>query len=195
MSEEDANPPVRPTGTEIPKTRATDDPITLSGCLLVADALAARRLATRGFWRRIVVGVGIVAVFSLILIAIGVSSRPYSPKAANVMYFVAGVLFPAILVVPFLWNRFTLHRYANRKYGLFAPTKSVFSSERFMSTSENANFECRWDTFAGYRSNKVVTLLFFANSNSYLIVARSKCKDASEWGRLRSLIASKLPAM
>lgn len=70
----------------------------------------AHRLATRGFWQRIVLVISMVSVFAIVPIAIAVSSRRYSPNASNVILLVACVIIPALMIAPFLVGRFRRHR-------------------------------------------------------------------------------------
>lgn len=167
---------------------SSGDNFVLSGCLTVEDALAAHRLTTRGFWPRIVLAVSIIFVFSIVLIAIAVSSRPYSPDASNVMLLVACVIFPALLIVPFLVGRIRLRRFARNKLGMFAPTHSTFSPAGIVATAANAKTELEWPLFSHCVSNESVAVVFYQNSKQHLILARSKLEPPGDWESFVSMI-------
>lgn len=166
----------------------------LSGCLTVEDALAAHRLATRGFWPRLVFAISIISVFSIVLIAIAVSSRQYSPGAANVMLLVACVIFPALLIVPFLVGRLRLRRFAQNQLGMFAPTKSTFSPAGIVATSANAKTEFEWLLFSHCVSNDSVAIVYYQDSKQHLILARSKLETPDDWESFVSMIQRILAA-
>ena len=170
----------------------SDTEFVLSGCLTVDDALTAHRLAIGGFWPRIALVAMIVVTFSAVLISIAVSSRPYSPQAANVMLLVACVFLPALLVVPIAIGRLRLHRFARKQFGMFAPTHSTFSSSTIVFISENAKSELEWGLFSKCIANETVAIMYFRNANQYLILARQKLKDPSQWDALVSMIRARL---
>lgn len=184
---------------ESPKTNgATGDiserpTVQLSGCLTVANFFAAHRLNTRGYWPRLVLGLGVLGTFSIFLVAISVSSRPYSPQASNTLLMVACLLIPLLLGVPLLWRRLRLHHYASKRYGAFAHLELVFSFSGVASTTANSKTEYEWDAFSGYRSGDSVMLMYFANSDQSLIVARDMLRDPGQWLNLYELIESRLP--
>ena len=111
----------------------------------------------------------------------------------SVILLVAFIIFPGLVVTPFIVGRIRMHRWARQRYGMFAPTRSVFTESRVTSSSDNAKSEFNWGLFAGYRANNHVAVLFFASSSQHMIVARQKLEDATQWDDLLSLIASKLP--
>jgi len=166
----------------------------LSGCLTVDDALSAHRLANRGYWPRIATGGLIVVVFSSVLIAVAVSSRPYSPQAANVMFLVACVIIPALLIVPIAIGRYRMHKFARQRFGMFAPIHATFSPSKITSKSEDATTELQWGAFSGCISNESVAIIYLKDSNQYVIVARRKLKDPSQWDALLLLIQTQLGA-
>jgi hypothetical protein len=165
----------------------------LSGCLTVEDAKAAHRLATRGFWPRVVLAVVVISVVLTVLTAIAVSSRPYSPQASNTILLVTCVLFPALLIATYLWGRFRLRRFARQQYGMFAPTRSTFSPEKIVTESDGAKSELDWSLFSDSRIGESVALLAFKNSARHLILARSKLQPPGEWAAFVGLIESRLP--
>ena len=164
----------------------------MSGCLTVDDAIAAHRLATRGFWPRIALSALIVVTFSAVLVAVSVSSRPYSPQAANVMLFIACVIFPALIVVPLAIDRFRLRRFARKRYGIFAPTHSRFSLSNIVITSEDAKSELQWGLFSCCIANETVAIMYFKNANQYMILAKQKLEDPSHWGAFLLMLQSRL---
>lgn len=172
---------------------------TLSGCLTVADAIAAHRLATRGPRHRPLVVIAImvafsIAVFSVILIALSISFRPYGPQASNAFLLTAFVLV-ALLAIPIvreIRGRIRMRAFARRQFGLFAPTETVFTAEKIVSASDNAKSEFEWPLFSSFRANETVALLFFADSKNHLILARSKLPVLDEWPSFLALIESKL---
>lgn len=163
-----------------------------AGVLTVEDVLSAHRLATRGWAGRFAIAVLIVIVFSLVLFAIAVSSTPYSPQAARVMFLVACVVFPALLIVPIVRERLQLNRLARKQSGLFAPTSSAFSPTGIVITDEDARTEIRWRLFSHCVSNESVALLFFRDSKQYLIVARRKLKDPQMWSLFLTMVQAQL---
>ncbi|MHB0958936.1 MAG: hypothetical protein ACYC0X_26655 [Pirellulaceae bacterium] len=171
-----------------------DTEFVLSGCLTVNDAIQAHRLATRGFWPRATLAILIVAVFVIILFAVAVSSRPYSPEASNVMLLVACVILPAILIIRYAVGRLRLHRFARTGYGMFAPTHSTFSPTKILTTSDGAKAEFDWSVFSHYVSNEAVALVYFKNSKQHLIVARTKLDDPNRWDDFVSMIRSQFAA-
>ena len=171
---------------------ASDRTFTLRGCLTVADARAAHRLATRGFWPRVILANAILAVFSIGLAAVAVSSRPSAPQASNVMLlFACGV--PGLFMLRYVRGHIRLRQLAQRQYGVFALTQSTFSTDRITATSENAKSEYEWPLFSGFRANDSIALLFFANSKQDMIVARGKLQPPDDWPALLRLLESKLP--
>jgi ABC-type multidrug transport system fused ATPase/permease subunit len=186
--------PYQPPNSPAAGDGLSGDTFVLSGCLTVQDALAAHRLATRGFWPRIVLAISIISVFSIVLIAIAVSSWPYSPGAAHIMLLVACVIFPALVIVPFLIGRFRLRRFARNKLGMFAPTRSTFSPAGIIATSANAKTELEWPLFSHCVSNDTVALLYYQNSKQHLILARSKLESSGDWESFVSMIQCVLAA-
>jgi hypothetical protein len=193
MLASESNPYHAPGCDDSPLAQSTvETEFTLSGCLTVEDAHAAHRLSTRGYWPRIALASLVVVTFSIVLIAIAVSSRPYSPQAANVMLLVACVILPALLGVPIAIGRFRLHRFARRRFGMFAPTHTTFTFSKIVSTSEDARSELQWGLFSRCIANETVAIMYFKNANQCLILARQKLKDPSQWESLLSLIQTRL---
>jgi len=193
MTTPSSNPYESPRGNDSPLWQSSiEGEFVLSGCLTVDDALSAHKLATRGYWPRMAIAGAIVITFSCILIAIAVSSRPYSPQASNVMFLVACVIFPALLVVPIAIGRFRMHRFARNRFGMFAPTHATFSKLKIVSTSEDATTELQWGAFSRCISNATVAIMYLKNSNQHVIVARRKLKDPSQWDGLLLLIQTQL---
>jgi hypothetical protein len=168
-----------------------DSEFVLAGCLTVEDAIAAHRLATRGFWPRLTLAVLIFAAFSAVLLAVAMSSRPYSVGASNVFLFVACV-FPGVLLAPVVLGRVRLHRLARKQFGMFAPTHSTFSPSGVVTTSRNAKSELQWAFFSHCRANDTVAILFLKNSNGHLILARRKLQCPADWEPFISLIQRQL---
>lgn len=164
----------------------------LAGCLTVDDALSSHRLATRGYWPRISLAVLVITTFSIVLIAIAVSSRPYSAGASNVMLLVACLIFPALLLVPMVVLRLRLYRFARRQFGMFAPTYTTFSPSKIVATSENSRSELQWSLFSHCVANEIVALVFFKNSKNYMILARKKLKDPAQWNSFVSMVQHQL---
>lgn len=164
----------------------------MSGCMTVDDALAVHRLATRGYWLRIALVVLLILSFSIVLNAIAVSSRPYSPQASNVLFLVACVILPGLLLVPVAISRYRLYRLARNRFGIFAPTHTVFSAASIVSKSENAMSQLQWEAFSRCISNETVAIIYFKNSNQFLILARRKLENPSQWDSLLSLIKRRL---
>lgn len=164
----------------------------LSGCLTVDDALAAHRLANRGYRPWVALAVVIIVTFTIVVIAVAVSSRPYSPHAANVMLLVACVIFPALLLVPIAIGRFRLHQVARSRLGMFAPTHTTISSSKILLTTENLKSELQWGLFSHCIANETVAILYLKNSNQSLILARQKLKDSSRWSEFLAIIQSQL---
>jgi hypothetical protein len=193
MLASESNPYEPPRCDDSPTAQsAGDSEFVLSGCLTVDDALAAHRLATRGYRPRIALAAMIVVTFSIVLIAIAVSARPYSLQAANVMLLVACVILPALLAVPITIGRYRMHRFARNRFGIFAPTHSTFSPSKIVSTSEDAKSELQWGLFSRCIANDTVAIIYFKNANQYLILARQKLKDPSQWDALLFLIQTSL---
>ena len=174
MSSSEPNPYESPTCDASAALAGDESEFVLTGCLTVEDAIAAHRLATRGFWTRLTLAVLIVAVSSIVLVAVAVSSRPYSVGPSIVMTFVACVLLPSLLIVPFVVGRVRLHRLARKQFGMFAPTHSTFSPSRVVTTSSNAKTELEWALFSHCVANDTIAILFLKNSNQNLVLARSK---------------------
>ena len=164
----------------------------LTGCLTVADAIAAHRLATRGFWPRVALVILIGSAFSLVVIALAVSSRPYSADASNTMLLVGCVVIPGFMCMPVLIGRMRLRRFARKRYGMFAPTRSTITSVGIVTTSENAKAELEWPFFSHCVANDSIAVLFYENSKQYLILARSKLKFPEHWESLVWMIRDRL---
>lgn len=164
----------------------------LTGCLTVADAIAAHRLATRGFWPQVALVILIGSAFSLVVIALGVSSRPYSADASNTMLLVGCVVIPGFKCMPVLIGRMRLRRFARKRYGMFAPTHSTITSAGIVTTSENAKAELEWLCFSHCVTNDSVAVLFFRNSKQYLILTRSKLKSPEHWESLVWMVRDRL---
>ena len=192
MSSSEQNPYESPTCDSSAAVADDESEFVLEGCLTVEDAIAAHRLATRGFWTRLTLAVLIVAVSSVVLVAVAVSSRPYSVGPSNVMTFVACVLLPSLLIVPFVVGRVRLHRLARKQFGMFAPTHSTFSPSRVVTTSSNAKTELEWALFSHCVANDTIAILFLKNSNQILVLARSKLQCPGRWGAFISLIQTQL---
>jgi uncharacterized membrane protein YhaH (DUF805 family) len=171
-----------------------DTEFVLSGRLTVHDAVRAHRLAARGYWPYAMIAILIIAVFAIILIAVAISSRSYSPEASNVMFLVACVILPAILMIWYAVGRLRLHRFARTGYGMFAPTHSTFSPARIIITSDGAKAELDWSVFSHYVSSDAVALVYFKNSKGYLILARTKLADPNEWDGFLSMIRGQFAA-
>lgn len=168
--------------------------IVLSGHMTVSDAIAAHRLRYRARRYLVVLVAAITTAFVAVLIAVAVSTRPYSAESANIKFAVACFIFGALVCMPFAVDRYRLRKLARNKLGIFANTHTTFSLERITPTVSHATLELEWPVFSAYRANDTVALLFFAGSNTHWIVARSKLSDASEGPELIALIESKLPA-
>jgi hypothetical protein len=171
-----------------------DTEFVLSGRLTVHDAVRAHRLAARSYCLCAMFAILIVAVFAIVLIAVAISSRPYSPEASNVLFLVACVILPAILMIWYAVGRLRLHRSASTGYGMFAPTHSTFSPARIIITSDGAKAELDWSAFSHYVSNDAVALMYFKNSKGYLILARTKLADPNEWDGFLSMIRDQFAA-
>lgn len=192
MDAQDENP-YEPPATEARTANVpTDAEFVLSGCLTVSDAMAARRLAMP--WRvpGLILLLAVLGAFCVVLITIGVSSRRYSPQASNVILLVGCILLPATPVGMYLFVRLRLHRFARRRYGMFAPTRSTVSATRIVTKSENASAEIEWSAFSRFVANDSIALLFYENSNQLLILARSKLQPPADWTDLVTLVQSKL---
>lgn len=193
MLASESNPYQPPPPEGLPASQSIEDTeFVLSGCLTLGDALAANRLATRGFWALIALSLLTAITFSIVLIAVAVSSRPYSPEAANVILLVACMIFPLLFAVPYAIGLFRLHRFARKHFGIFAPTQSTFSSSKIVCRSESARSEFEWSFFSRCIANESVALLYFKNSNQFLILARQKLNDPSQWNEFLSMIQSQL---
>ena len=193
LSDVDPNPyqPPRPSHLDDESNGAS---FVLSGCLTVEDVLTARRLAIRGFWPRIILGVSIISLFLIVLIVIAFSSRPSSSGTLKYALFVACVVFPTFLIGPFLLGRFSLHRSARVKRGVFAPIHLTFSPEGVIATSANSKSEIKWPLFSHCVSNDSVALIYYSNSKQHLILARSTLESPDQWDDFISMIHRVLEA-
>ena len=175
-----------------PPEGAGDAEFVLSGCMTLADALAAHRLAARGYWLRRTVRLLALASFLGIWITIAVSARYISPETSNEMLLGACVLFPAVLFAIHTVGRVRLRRMARKQLGQFAPTHSTFSRSKIVLTPENARLELQWGTFDRCFSNETVAILYFKNTKIFLIIPRQKLADPSQWDPFISMIRTQL---
>lgn len=164
----------------------------LAGCLTVDDAIAAYRLTTRGRWLRIAIGVSMVATLSMLVTILAVTAISFSRGLSIALFFVAGVICPALLVAPVAVRRARLRRFARMQYGMFGPTCSTFSPSKILVTEQNAKSELQWALFSHCVSNETVAVLFFKNSQSQWILARGKLQDPAQWDDFLSMIQAQL---
>lgn len=190
------NPYESPNAEQLPISDPSGESFTLSGCLTVADSIAAHRLVTYGSWYRVILAIAVVflfsvSVFAIVLIALAVSFRPYGPQTSNA-FLLTAIILVALLVVPSVRGRLQLRSFARRQFGMFAPTESVFTAEKIVTASDSAKSEFEWSLFSGFRANETIALLFFYKSKQHLILARSKLQNSNEWPSLLALIESRL---
>lgn len=193
MTDVEPNPSEPPANDGSPALeRDGDSAFVLSGCLTVADALAAHRLATRGDWLGRALRVVALATFLVICIAIAVWARPISPEKSNTILLGGCVIFPALLFAIHAMGRVRLHRYARKQFGMFAPTHSTFSRSKIVSTTKDSKTEVYWRRFSHCISNDTVAILYFKNSKMFLIIPRQKLANPLQWDALVSMIQDQL---
>lgn len=192
VSEPGENPYRSPVSTTEPGGPRFDRPIFLSGCMQIADARVASRLATRFFWLKWPFWTLAAGAFPGMLAYMGWQSLQLAPHAALTMLMVAGLLIGWILI-SVLVAVVRTRRYAKRQQGWFAPSESVVVEEGLSISRPEGVETLTWADFQSYRANHRVALLFTARTKGYLVVARSKLRDPSTWEPLLALIAAKLP--
>lgn len=92
-----------------------------SGSPTFGDIRAAKRLIAPGYGRKVAVLCGAILVFAILLLAVAVSTRPYSPQAANTIFVVVCVGFPLLLCVPVLIQNLQRRKRA-REFNLSKPS-------------------------------------------------------------------------
>lgn len=189
MADENPNPyqPPQSNGAiqnSLSNVEPADSTYVLSGCLTVKDVLAVNRLITHRFWPRLIFAALLISVFTIVLIAVAVSSRPFSQEASNVMLLVACVIIPALIVTPLLFKRWRLHRFARNQYGLFAPSNTTFSTAGIVAKSEGAKAEMQWALFSHCIANDSVAVLVYKNSNQILVLGKSTLITPDRWEAL-----------
>ncbi len=183
------SPPLLPE-VEIP---LIDRPIELGGCLQVADAVTAMRLATRFHVIRTFCLTAIVAVFYMLLFVLALQARPHAAGVTNTILVTLALVIPAIFAAAYSIGRNRLQRQADRHEGWFAPSESTFSSEGIIISTAGSIEHLDWSMFSGYRASRTVAVLLSSKPGGYLIVARSKLRHDAMWLPLLELIATKLP--
>ena len=134
-----------------------------------------------------------VVTFSLVILAMAVTSRPYSPEASNRMMLVVCVLFPVLIAIPLVRSRLILHSMARKKLDVFSPTQTTISKSGLKISDEHSTTEINWSAFKSWRANHTVAILFFTSSG-YLLIARQKLDNRDEWEGLIGLIRGHVPA-
>lgn len=191
MTVPEQNPYEAPKYDATPSTAiGSESEFVLTGRLTVDDVVRAQRLATRYFWLRCILLILPGGVFTIGLIAMAVSARPYSPQASNQILLVACVILPTVVAIPIVFRRVHLHRIARKKIGVFADFFKKFTPERIVVVSANAKVELKWATFSRCAANDKLAVLFFAHSKTRLILSRDQMKKPESWDAFVSMMQS-----
>ncbi len=95
-----------------------------SGSPTLGEICAAKRLIASGCGRKVAVLCGAILVFAILLLSVAVSTRPYSPQAANTIFVVVCVGFPLLLCVPVLIQNLQRRTRARERTGEFQPIEA-----------------------------------------------------------------------
>lgn len=174
--------------SELPAGSALPHDVLLSGSMSIRDVLNTQILILRKRWFYAAVTLTIYVAFVLVL-----SMFPGGSMFGNTFLLLGLVIMPAILPLTILLVYGRLKRDADRKQGIFAVTESRLTNAGIhtkIAGKEDA-VTIEWSAFSSFLASPQVVLLFLAESNDHLILARSKLVNEDDWQVLQSFFAAR----
>ena len=150
--------------------------IHLSGAMTVRDLLHAQWLILSQRWIYAVICLGLYVLFVL---ALGLLNTRGS------FFLLLGlIVMPALLPLTLTFVSLRLRREAQQQVGIFAFTETTLDSSGIRSTRDGKTISFSWSDFRSCLTSSQVALLFLTESNSHMIIARSKAASSEDWTTL-----------
>lgn len=192
-------PPKESTDTQmdIVPIDCDDTVVPFAGSLTVRDAYEAVNIAKT---RLAVVAslAGIVLLTALLVLATGFAAYQFSRDEDFLIPFIGMVVLDMVVVVIAIARPRSVRRRANQLCqegkGLYTPTTGRVDGKGIQSRAKTAETVLPWDAFCAYRNSVRVAILYRRFPSNYVIFARTKFRDETDWQQFLSLISRRLPA-
>ena len=163
--------------------------VVLRGSMPVGDVFHSQFLIVSRHWPYVAL---CLLIYALFVIALAVVNRANSLFSST--YLLLGlIVMPGILPLSLLLVYLRLRRDARRRVGIFAVTESTLTPQGIEASMHGANVSVPWTAFSGFVPSPRVIILFLKESNSHLIVSRTKLTRQDDWPMLLSFLHERLP--